>query len=385
MCLNIESSRPIPGQILLRLLEYQAKSLFKSYSVPVPEGVVVDSLQAAVEAGRSLGYPVVLKAQLPLGGRGKAGLIKSVREESEMGSAFSSIFGRTVQGLSVDKILVEPFFNHESEMYVSYTENRSERCFSIVVSPAGGIDVEQVKEKFMANFGLDGPTDEIISQATKYLGLPSSALSKCSSLLKALYSAFNGSEAELVEINPLVYSSKNGFMALDAKVILDDNALFRHPELKPYLPHDISVEEAEKFGFNFVPLDGEVAVVGNGAGLVLSTLDMVASRGLSAACFLDLGGGASPDRVRAALQLLSSALPNMKALFVNVFGGITNSVSVAEGFLDVKRSGYLTKPFFLRLSGAGELEARDLLKKNGINSFIEIEHALDALEEWGRK
>jgi succinyl-CoA synthetase beta subunit len=368
----------------MRLLEYQAKSLFGTFSIPVPRGEVVSSLAAATSAARSIGFPLVLKAQLPVGGRGKSGLVKVVRTPSELDTEFTAILGKSVQGLKVEKVLMEPFFAHESEMYVGYTENRSERCFSLVVSPSGGVDVEQVKEKFVGNFGLEGPSEETITNAVKYLNLPSSATDGCKKLIMSLYRVFDNSEAELAEINPLVYSSSGGFMALDAKLIIDDNALFRHPELKPYLPQDVSVEEAEKFGFNFVPLDGDVAVVGNGAGLVLATLDMVSSRGFTAACFLDLGGGASLDRVKAALQLLSTSLPNMKALFVNVFGGITNSVSVAEGFLDVKRSGLLTKPFFLRLSGAGELEARDLLSRNGINSFIDIEPALDALEAWGR-
>ncbi|MEM0286775.1 MAG: succinate--CoA ligase subunit beta [Nitrososphaerota archaeon] len=367
----------------MRLLEYQAKELFKKYGINVPNSLLINNVEE-LEGAKNLGFPLVLKAQLPVGGRGKSGAIVKVKNESELKQAYLTLRNKTIQGLKVDKILAESFFNHTSEFYVSYFENRSDRCFSIIATAAGGIEVEEVKEKFVSNFGLEGPSDEQLNQAASYLGFNGVLKDRCVSLMKKLYKVFDESEAELVEINPLAVS-EGDFAALDAKIILDDNALFRRPELKPYLPEDVSVEEAEKFGFNFVPLDGDVAVVGNGAGLVLATLDMVSSIGLSPACFLDLGGGASPERVQSALEFLSTSLPNMKILFINVFGGITNSVSVAQGFLEAKGRGFLNKPFFLRLSGAGEIEARELLRKNGINSFIDIEDALKALKEYGKR
>src|SRR5579884_442978 len=350
----------------MRLLEYQAKELMSKFGLKVPKGKVVSDYNEAERFARTIGYPVVLKAQLPIGGRGKAGLIVRVKEPEEMKASFEKLKEKVVSGYRVDKVLVEPF----------------------IASSSGGIDVEEVKDKYLANFGLDGPSEQQYSKAASYLKLTSKEREKFLSIAKKLYSLFDRSEAELVEVNPLAYvsdSNSNDFVPLDAKIIIDDNALFRRPELKPYLATDISVEEAEKYGFNFVPLDGDVAVVGNGAGLVLATLDMVASKGLTPACFLDLGGGATPDRVLAALELLSKALPNMKALFINVFGGITNSVSVAEGFLEAKRRGLLSKPFFIRLSGAGEQEARKLLEDNGIQSHIDVEDALDALSRWSGK
>ncbi|MEM0118264.1 MAG: succinate--CoA ligase subunit beta [Conexivisphaerales archaeon] len=372
----------------MRLLEYQAKELMSKFGLKVPRGKVVSDVSDAERFARTIGYPVILKAQLPIGGRGKAGLILKVKDDTELQANFRRLQETRVSGYTVREVLVEPFLAHDRELYISLFENRGDRCFTLIASSSGGVDVEEVKDKYVANFGLGGPSEEVYSAAASYLKLTSKERERFISTAKKLYTVFDSSEAELVEVNPLAYvsnSSSNDFMPLDAKIILDDNALFRRPELKPYLPSDISVEEAEKYGFNFVPLDGDVAVVGNGAGLVLATLDMVSSRGLTPACFLDLGGGATPERVLAALELLSKALPNMKALFINVFGGITNSVSVAEGFLEARRRGLLSKPFFIRLSGAGEDEARELLRQNGIDSHIDVEEALDSLSRWGGK
>jgi succinyl-CoA synthetase beta subunit len=363
----------------MRLLEYQAKALFSKYGIPVPEGALVKDLEEAKQFCLLHGYPVVLKAQLPIGGRGKAGAILKSSGDEELRESWLKLKGRTFNGLQVESVLVEPFLEHRSEFYASFFENRGERCFSMIVAPAGGVDVEQISEKHMSNFGLEGPSEEQYISAARSLSLPPGQEGELRELLKKLYTLFDSSEAELAEVNPLAYTG-DSFIALDAKVVLDDNALFRRPELKPFLPKDPTEEEAERYGFNFVPLDGNVAVVGNGAGLVLATLDMVSARGISPACFLDLGGGASPERVQAALRFLTDSLPKMNLLFINVFGGITNSVSVAEGFLECRKQGILSKPFFLRLSGSGEIEARELLRRNGIDSYIDVEDALDALE-----
>ena len=362
----------------MRLLEHQAKAVLARYGIRAPKGVLLKG-EADLARAEALGFPLVLKAQLPIGGRGKAGAVVKVGSREGLAGSYADLKGKVIQGLAVDEVLAESFFPHASELYVSYFENRGERCFSLIAAAAGGVEVEDVREKLVLNFGLEGPTASQYGGAAEYLKVPADALTP---LLRALYRAFEETEAELVEVNPLAVAGDGSLLALDAKVILDDNSLFRRGELKPYLPHDVSVEEAERYGFNFVPLPGKVAVVGNGAGLVLATLDMVSSLGRSPACFLDLGGGATPDRVLSALKFLSESLPNMEVLFVNVFGGITNSVVVAEGFLEAKKRGYLSRPFFLRLSGAGDAEARELLKESGIDSFIDVEDALQALKRW---
>jgi succinyl-CoA synthetase beta subunit len=365
----------------MRLLEYQAKELFRDYGIAVPSGFLVQSgadLTAAVE---KVGIPLVLKAQLPVGGRGRAGAILKVMEKEGLMPAYEKLSSLVVSGLQVREVLAEEFFPHEKEFYCSFFQNRSQRCFSLIVTKEGGIDVEQVKDRAVVNFGLGGPSDADYERAVSYFELAGEDAAGLRGLLRALYSLYQGAEGDLIEVNPLAFTPGKGFTALDAKVIVDDNALFRHPELQKFVRKDSSEEDAEKYGFNFVSLDGDVAVVGNGAGLVLATLDMISSKGLKPGCFLDLGGGASSERVLAALKLLS-AQPRLRAIFINVFGGITNGVSVAEGIIQAKAQGILTKPLVMRLSGAGDVEARELLAKEGLRSFMDEQEALSAAGMW---
>ncbi|HVP23626.1 MAG TPA: ATP-grasp domain-containing protein [Conexivisphaerales archaeon] len=365
----------------MRLLEYQAKALFGEYGIQVPAGHLVRNAGDLDEAVRKVGFPLVLKAQLPVGGRGKAGAVVKVMTEEELKPSYEKLSSLVISGLQVREVLAEQFYPHEKEFYCSYFENRGQRCFSLIVTKEGGIDVEEVKDKEVFDFGLDGPAQADYDRAAAYFQLPSSDAESLKGLLRSLYSLYSGVEGDLVEINPLAYTPGRGFAALDAKVIVDDNALFRHPELQKYVRKDSSEEDAERYGFNFVSLDGDIAVVGNGAGLVLATLDMVSSKGLRPGCFLDLGGGASSDRVLAALKLLA-AQPNLRAYFINVFGGITNGVSVAQGILDAKSQGTLTKPLVMRLSGAGDVEAREMLAREGLSSFIDEQDALAAIGGW---
>jgi succinyl-CoA synthetase beta subunit len=365
----------------MRLLEYQAKGLFAEYGISVPAGALVKNEADLDGAVKKVGVPLVLKAQLPVGGRGKSGAIVKVMSEDELAPAYARLSALVVSGLPVREVLAEQFYPHEAEFYCSFFQNRSQRCFSLIVTKEGGIDVEDVKEKVVVDFGLGGPSEGDYDKAASGLSLGPEDSSSFKALLKSLFSLYQGVEGDLVEINPLAFTPGKGFAALDAKVIIDDNALFRHPELQKYVRKDSSEEDAEKYGFNFVSLDGDVAVVGNGAGLVLATLDMVSSKGLKPGCFLDLGGGASADRVLAALKLLSSQ-GNLKAYFVNVFGGITNGVAVAQGILQAKSQGILTRPLVLRLSGAGDVEARELLAKEGLKSFIDEQDALSAVGDW---
>jgi succinyl-CoA synthetase beta subunit len=365
----------------MRLLEYQAKEMFREYGIPVPSGFLVRSGADLVPAVEKVGIPLVLKAQLPVGGRGKAGAIVKVMEEEELMPAFEKLSSLVISGLQVKEVLAEEFFPHEKEFYCSFFQNRSQRCFSLIVTKQGGMDVEGVGDKEVVDFGLGGPTDSDYERAVSYFQLAEEDAVALKGLLKALYSLYQGSEGDLIEINPLAYTPGKGFAALDAKVIVDDNALFRHPELQRFVRKDSTEEDADKYGFNFVSLDGDVAVVGNGAGLVLATLDMISSKGLKPGCFLDLGGGASSDRVLAALKLLS-AQPNLRAIFINVFGGITNGVSVAEGILLAKSQGILTRPLVMRLSGAGDAEAREMLQKEGLKSFLDEQEALSAAGAW---
>jgi len=365
----------------MRLLEYQAKSLFQGYGIRVPSGYLITSGADLAAAAAKVGIPLVLKAQLPVGGRGKAGAILKVMSKEELAPAYEKLSSLVVSGFPVRQVLAEEYFPHEKEFYCSFFQNRSQRCFSLIVTKEGGVEVEDVKDKNVMDFGLAGPLELDYDRAASYLQLSGDDAAGFKVLLKALYSLYQETEGDLVEINPLAFTPGGGFVALDAKVIVDDNALFRHPELQTFVRKDSSEEDAERYGFNFVSLDGDIAVVGNGAGLVLATLDMVSSKGLKPGCFLDLGGGASSDRVLAALKLLSSQ-PNLRAYFINIFGGITNGASVAQGIIDAKAQGILSKPLVLRLSGAGEVEAREMLAMERLESFIDEQGALAAVGAW---
>lgn len=362
----------------MRLLEFEAKELFRQYGVPVPKGLLAKSVKEAVEKAKEIGLPVVLKAQIPVGGRGKAGLIQKAKDEKEVKEKAKQIFGRHVGQYVVDKVLVEEFSPHEGELYMSIFLDRGERRFSFILSREGGVEVESVKDKKVLGFNHWEMPKEVMEEGWRYLGLPEALKESYYSLVKALHRLSEAVEAELVEINPLVYDDKS-FKALDAKIIIDDNALFRHEELEKYSKKTELEKLADQYGFSFVPLEGDVAVVGNGAGLVLSSLDLVTFKGKRPACFLDVGGGAPADRIYAALKVVSE-IPNLKAVFMNIFGGITNCLEVAKGVIRARDDGIIKVPLILRIAGTEEERARELLKEANITSYIDVEDALKALE-----
>ena len=363
----------------MRLLEYEAKELFKLYGVPVPKGALATNVNEAVEKAKEVGLPVVLKSQIPVGGRGKAGLIQKASTLEEVEEKAKALFGRKVGQYVVDKVLIEEFSPHTGELYMSIFLDRGERRFSYILSREGGVEVESVKDKLVLNFDHWVLPNEIIEEGWKYLKLPEGLKNAYYDLAKALHKLCEATEAELVEINPLVYSEK-GFKALDAKIIIDDNALFRHTDLEKYSKKTELEKLADQYGFSFVPLEGNVAVVGNGAGLVLSSLDLVTYKGLKPACFLDVGGGAPADRVYQALKVVSK-IEGLKAIFMNIFGGITNCVEVAKGVIKARDDGIIKVPLVLRIAGTEEERARKILEENNIHSYIEVEDALRALEE----
>ncbi len=369
----------------MRLLEYQAKELFRDYGIPVPEGSVARTLEEAKDIAKGLGYPVVLKAQVPVGGRGKAGAIKKVDDPGELEMEFTRIRSMKLGNYGVEEILVEKTVDIAQELYLSIFLDRGERSAALIASHMGGIDVEEIGEKRIVRFPVGQLDDGHIGMVASYLSSSVNGLSRdeVSSLVRKLHDLYGGIEAELAEINPLALTGEGRLIALDAKVITDDNATFRHPELMKYERKSELERLAEKYEFSFVPLGGDVIVVGNGAGLVLSTLDLVKMKGLKPACFLDLGGGAPPERVYAALEIVHM-MPGIRLYFINIFGGITNCVAVAQGLLKAKGDGLIDKPMVIRLSGTGEDEARDMLNKEGINTFTELEDALDALEVYRR-
>ena len=359
----------------MRLFEYEGKALFSKYGIPIPRSKLAYNESQALSAVEEIGFPAVIKAQVLSGGRGKSGGIVLVRTKEEARMEAGRVLALKVGGEPTRALLIEESSEHDEEMYVSVSLNRGRREFMALASRSGGIDVES-RAKGVADLAipLEGLTESAASEVGAKLGLEGKTFSEFRSILLKLERLSREEECELAEINPLAVRGDGSLLALDSKVILDDNALFRHPEFSQLPPEDPLEGEAAKFGFAFVRLDGDVAVVGNGAGLVLSTLDLVADSGGRAACFLDLGGGAQQERVEAAVRL-ARGLPNARAILVNIFGGITRTTDVAQGLKEVADDQQKSR-IFARISGAEEDEAHALLMGSGIQVFRTAQEAV---------
>jgi len=361
----------------VRLFEYQAKELFKSYGLPVPKSTLAGNVEEVSNAFRGMSPPVVLKAQVLAGGRGKAGGVVVVSDANKAAAEARRIFGLSIGGEKPSAILVEEAYPHEGEMYLSITLDRGERCFDVIASSRGGMDVESMSGRVVKRLPLEGASNDFTENVATELGLDQHQKEQFVRILSGLDKMAREKECELAEINPLAVGQDETLMPLDAKVIIDDSALFRHPEFSKLHPEDELEGEASRQGFAFVRLDGDIAVVGNGAGLVLSTLDLVGDAGGRPACFLDLGGGAQRERVEAALRLVGK-LPNATRILVNIFGGITRSTDVAEGIRAVIQSGGM-KPVFARVSGADEEEAKKILASLPVRLFPTAQDAVKAV------
>jgi succinyl-CoA synthetase beta subunit len=361
----------------VRLFEYQAKDLFKAYGIPVPNSALAQDVDGIRGAFARLKPPLALKSQVLAGGRGKAGGIAIVDDATKAEQEARRIFSLAIGGEKPSALLVEEAYPHDSEMYLSVSLDRGDRSFVTIAASAGGVDVESMSGKVIRKVpfgGIDGP---FAAEVAKLLKLGGSKGKEFASLLLALERLSREKECELAEINPLAVGKDGALLALDAKVIVDDNALFRHPEFSRLHPEDEFEGEASRQGFAFVRLGGDIAVVGNGAGLVLSTLDLVGDAGGDPACFLDLGGGAQQDRVEAALRLVNR-LPGVKRILVNIYGGITRTTDVAEGIKAVISEGPV-RPVFARVSGAEEEEARGMLAGTPVKLFKTAPEAVQAV------
>ncbi|MEM2760460.1 MAG: ATP-grasp domain-containing protein [Nitrososphaerales archaeon] len=359
----------------MRLLEYQAKSLFKEYSIPVPQNYVANTFDEVKKAAIYLGFPLVLKAQLQVGGRGKAGVIKACKSPEELKPLYDELTSKVVQGERVKTLLVEQFAEHTNELYLSIYLNRSKRCYSVIASAEGGIEIENVGNKVIIDVGIDGPTPKDLENIASKLRLNNSSASSLVDFGSRLVRLVVEKEAELAEINPIAVTKDGALLALDAKVIIDDNALFRHEELKVYEDTTTLEAEAKRSGFSLVELDGNIAVVGNGAGLVMSTLDILSDHGGKPACFLDVGGRATTESVVTALTLISK-MPKVKAILVNLFGGIVRTSVVAQAIIDAYKSNIISVPVFARISGAESDRAKELLNGSPARMFPSVEDAI---------
>lgn len=359
----------------MRLLEYQAKQLFSKYGINVPKGYLVTNKSECIEAAKDLGYPNVLKAQLRVGGRGKAGLVVICKNKEELEREFDRLYGKYVQNEKVERFLLEEFIKHNKELYISIFLNRSKRCYSLIASPEGGIDIESVKNKIVEDIDVTELDVNLVRKVSRSIGLEYSLEDRFVDVVSSLAKLVDEKEAELAEINPLIVSDSS-LIALDAKVIIDDNALFRHEDLKEYEELSSLEVEARRSGFSLVELDGDIGVIGNGAGLVMSTLDMLSDKGGRAACFLDVGGTATTESVYKALTLISK-MPRIKAILVNLFGGIVRTSVVAEAIVKAYKDKVINVPLFARILGAESDKAKEILKDSPAKIYDDIEHAIE--------
>lgn len=361
----------------MRLFEYQAKDLFRAYGIPIPRSIRVDDATGVSDAFEKLNHPVAIKAQVLAGGRGKAGGISIVDDPIQAKQEARRVFGLSIGGEKPGSLLIEEAYPHDSEMYLSVSLDRGDRAFVAIAAIAGGVEVESMSGKVIRKVPLDGIDEMFAHEIASSLKLPFDQGEQFVKILLSLERLSREKECELAEINPLAVGKDGTLMALDAKMIIDDNALFRHPEFAKLHPEDEFEGEASRQGFAFVRLGGDIAVVGNGAGLVLSTLDLVGDAGGSPACFLDLGGGAQQERIEAALRLVNR-LPGVERILVNIYGGITRTTDVAAGIKTVLEEG-VQRPVFARVSGAEEDEARKMLEGTSVKLFRTAPEAVEAV------
>jgi len=348
------------------LLEYQGKQLFAEHGVPVPEGRHATTAKEARDAAEELGYPVVIKAQVQIGGRGKAGGIKLANDADEAEAHAKAILGMDIRGLTVHEIWVERASDIGAEYYAAVVFDRSAKKPLLMLSAAGGMDIEAVAEDKIARLHVDplvGLRAEEANRLASDSGIDPDVSEPVAAMLAKLYDLFVATDSMLVEVNPLIVTGDRQVVALDAKVTVDDNALFRQPkvaEMRNPSAEDPQEQMAKERGVTYVKLDGEVGILGNGAGLVMSTLDVIAQAGGRPANFLDVGGGAKAEEIVAALEVLLSD-PKVKAVLFNIFGGITRCDEVARGILQALEQIDVRVPIVVRLDGTNDKEGRQIL------------------------
>jgi succinyl-CoA synthetase beta subunit len=366
----------------MNLHEYQAKDIFRSYGIPVPDGRVAANVEEAVAAAKELGGTVwVVKAQVHAGGRGKAGGVKLARDLETVRSAAAAMLGQrlvTMQtgpdGLPVSQVYVESGSEIAREIYLSLTLNRERGRIAVIASAAGGMDIEEVAERTpekILTVNVDPAAGLQAYQCRKLafgLGLTGAQIGELQSIVMALYRLYQEKDASLLEVNPLIVTKAGGLVALDGKINIDANALFRHPELAQL--RDTSQEDpmelrASEHDLNYVSLDGDIACMVNGAGLAMATMDLIKLHGGEPANFLDVGGGATSERVTAAFELILSN-QKVRAILVNIFGGIVQCDLIAGGVIRAVKNVGVQLPVVVRLEGTNAAKAREQLMQSGL-------------------
>jgi len=370
----------------VRLLEYKGKELLNRYGVKIPRGAIVTRVED-INVLSTLKFPLFAKSQVPFAGRAKMGLVRRVDTLKDAENAARDYLGRVIQDYPIRKVLFEEGVNVAKELYVSITLDRENRGYLMLASTEGGVDIEEVARKSPEKIirlyidDYEGLRDYMIRGVAQKLGLEGSAAQDFVTVAKAMYRVFTEYDAELVEINPLALTADGQLVALDVKVMIDDNSLYRHPDISVE-DSDYTMEELEarKYGLHYVELTGYVGIMANGAGLTMATMDLVKEFGHEPADFLDVGGGASKDSVREGLKILLTD-DRIKAVLINIFGGITRGDEVAKGVVEALNEVKTNKPIFIRLKGTNEEEGRKILAEVGLKTYETAEEAMDALSK----
>ena len=373
----------------MKLMEFQAKSLFGRYDIPVPRGTMVKTVDDAVEAADEIGFPVVVKAQVMTGGRGKAGGVKLASSRDKVRELAGAILGMDIKGFTVERLLIDPAVSIQRELYVGIVMDRSRGMPVLMVSAEGGVDIEEVARSSPEKISIT-PIDPILGlrlfqarRAAFGVFEIKAKAQAAADLMLQLWNCFAGCDCSLAEINPMAVLEDGRIVALDAKIVLDDNALFRHTDLAEMRiagPDELKELHAKELGLSYVGLDGNIGCMVNGAGLAMATMDLVKHLGGRPANFLDIGGSSNPQKVIDAMELLLSD-PGVEVIFINVFGGITRCDDVAYGLVEaVKKSG-LRLPLVVRLTGTNEEEGRAILAEAGIEATTDMRRGAElALE-----
>ena len=368
----------------MNIHEYQAKEILRKTGIPIPPGEVATTAEEAEAIARRFGGTVVVKAQVHAGGRGKAGGVKLAKTPEEAKSVARDILRLRIKDLPVLKVLVTPAADIASEAYVGIIIDRASKRAVFMVSPAGGIDIEEVAAKTPEKI-LRHPVDPRYGlqayesmQLAFFLYPDVKQARPAAKILQQLYKAFSRSGASLAEINPLVTTPSGDVLALDAKMVIDDNEIDRRPDmaaLRDESSEDPSEVDARNANLTFIKLDGNVGCVVNGAGLAMATMDLVKYYGGDPANFLDIGGSSNPEKVVSALRIITSD-PNVKAILFNIFGGITRTDDVANGIVTATRDNPLKVPLVIRLTGTNEEIALEILKKAGMSAMTDMDEAV---------
>jgi len=353
----------------MKLHEYQSKLIFAEYGVPIPKGKVAATATEAKQIAKDLGGRVVVKSQVLVGGRGKAGGIRLAKNPTEAEEIASQILEMVIKGLPVRKVLIDEAANINKEIYLGITNDRAARKPVMMASSEGGVDIEEVARKMPEKIikthidPLLGLRDYQARDIATGIDLPRDHWRDFAKIAHGLWQAYQYNDATLAEINPLVITSDNKILAVDGKMVLDDNAMFRHSNLADKRDLDVEVEaeiKARKHGLSYIKLDGDIGCMVNGAGLAMTTMDVLKLFGGDPANFLDIGGGASAEKVTVAFRIILSD-PNIKAILINIFGGITRGDIVAQGILTAMDEVKVDIPMVVRIVGTNAEEARELL------------------------